>query len=119
VDGERRRDAGQLSLLLGKAQPAQDVHRHHGNARRRPSTRQQVLRQRGSFRHPRVQQVGEQPLQFRLARAEPKTLRYRLWSAPARLITHAGQRILKIPPTWPWAEGLARAFTRVHALHPA
>jgi Transposase DDE domain group 1 len=54
-----------------------------------------------------------------LASAEPKALRYRLWSAPARLVTHAGQRILKISPTWPWAADLARAFTRVQALHPA
>jgi Transposase DDE domain group 1 len=54
-----------------------------------------------------------------LAGAEPKALRYRLWSAPARLVTHAGHRILKISPTWPWAADLARAFTRVQALHPA
>lgn len=53
-----------------------------------------------------------------LASAEPKALRYRLWSAPARLVRHAGQRILKIPPSWPWANDLARAFTRVQALHP-
>jgi hypothetical protein len=31
--------------------------------------------------------------------AEPKALRYRLWSSPARLIRHAGRRILKISPT--------------------
>ncbi len=53
------------------------------------------------------------------ATAEPKTLRYRLLGAPARLITHARQRILKIPPGWPWAQDLATAYHRIHALHLA
>lgn len=38
-----------------------------------------------------------------LARAEPRTLRFRLLSAPARLVVHARRRILKIPPGWPRA----------------
>ena len=54
-----------------------------------------------------------------LAKAEPKTLRFRLLSAPARLVTHARNRILKIPPGWTWADDLATAWTRIHALHPA
>lgn len=51
-----------------------------------------------------------------LARAEPKTLRYKLLHTAAR-ITH-GQRLrwLNIPPSWPWANQLATAFTRVMAL---
>jgi len=51
-----------------------------------------------------------------LARAEPKTLRYKLLHTAAR-ITH-GQRLrwINIPPTWPWATQLATAFTRVMAL---
>lgn len=51
-----------------------------------------------------------------LARAEPKTLRYRLLHTAARLTR--GQRLhwLNIPPTWPWAEVLATAFTRIQAL---
>lgn len=51
-----------------------------------------------------------------LAKAEPKTLRYRLLHTAAR-ITH-GQRLrwLNIPPTWPWANALATAFARVQAL---
>ncbi len=51
-----------------------------------------------------------------LARAEPKTLRYRLLHTAAR-ITH-GQRLrwLNIPPAWPWADTLAAAFARVQAL---
>ena len=54
-----------------------------------------------------------------LAAAEPKTLRFRLLSAPARLVTHARHRVLKIPPGWAWAHDLATAWTRIHALHPA
>ena len=54
-----------------------------------------------------------------LAAAEPKTLRYRLLGAPARHITHARKRILKIPPGWAWASDLAAAWDRLQALHPA
>jgi hypothetical protein len=54
-----------------------------------------------------------------LARAEPKMLRFRIFSAPARHVVHARHRILKIPPGWAWAEHLANAWTRIHALHPA
>lgn len=51
-----------------------------------------------------------------LARAEPKTLRYRLLHTAARLTHGQRQRWLNIPPTWPWAQQLATAFTRVQAL---
>jgi len=54
-----------------------------------------------------------------LAKAEPKALRFRLLSAPARLVTHARKKILKIPPGWAWAQDLATAWDRIHALHPA
>lgn len=54
-----------------------------------------------------------------LSRAEPKTLRYRIFSAPARLVAHARNRILKIPPGWAWSADLATAWQRLHALHPA
>jgi hypothetical protein len=54
-----------------------------------------------------------------LAKAEPKMLRFRLFSAPARLVTHARKKILKIPPGWAWATDLATASNRIHALHPA
>ena len=54
-----------------------------------------------------------------LAKAEPKMLRFRLFSAPARLVTHARKKILKIPPGWAWATDLTTAWTRIHALHPA
>jgi hypothetical protein len=54
-----------------------------------------------------------------LARAEPKALRYRLLGAPARHVTHARRRVLKIPPGWAWATHLATAWDRLQALHPA
>ena len=54
-----------------------------------------------------------------LAKASTKTLRFRLLSAPARLVTHARRRILKIPPGWEWSADLATAWDRLQALHPA
>jgi Transposase DDE domain group 1 len=51
-----------------------------------------------------------------LARAEPKTLRYRLLHTSARLIK-GGRRIrIRIPATWPWAEQLANAINTVLAM---
>ena len=54
-----------------------------------------------------------------LALAEPKALRFRLLSAPGRLVRHARTRVLKIPTGWAWATDLADAFDRLRALHPA
>jgi len=54
-----------------------------------------------------------------LAKASTKTLRFRLLSAPARLVTHARRRILKIPPSWEWSADLATAWNRLQALHPS
>jgi hypothetical protein len=53
-----------------------------------------------------------------LAKASTKTLRFRVFSAPARIITHARRRILKIPPGWVWSPELATAWERLQALHP-
>ena len=39
--------------------------------------------------------------------------------APARHITHARKRILKIPPGWAWATDVVAAWDRLPALHPA
>ena len=51
-----------------------------------------------------------------LAKAEPKTLRYRLLHTAAR-ITHGQRPIrLRIDRTWRWATVLALAFGRVAAL---
>jgi hypothetical protein len=52
----------------------------------------------------------------RLARCEPKTLRYRLLHVAARLTRSARQTRLRIDQTWPWALTLATAFTRLAAL---
>jgi hypothetical protein len=53
-----------------------------------------------------------------LATAATKTLRFRILSAPARLVTHARRRILKIPPGWAWSTDLVAAWNRLQALHP-
>ena len=51
-----------------------------------------------------------------LARAEPKTLRYRLLHVAARLV-RGGRRVrVRIQRSWPWADDLADAFTRLQAL---
>ncbi len=51
-----------------------------------------------------------------LAAAEPKRLRYRLLHIAARLAFHARTATLRLPATWPWAQQLADAFTRLRAL---
>jgi Transposase DDE domain group 1 len=54
-----------------------------------------------------------------LARAEPKTLRYRLLHAAARLVRGGRRRTLKIAVNWPWTEAIVTAWQRVHAIpHP-
>ena len=58
-------------------------------------------------------------LDGQLAAAEPKALRFRLLGAPARHVTHARKRILKIPPGWAWATDIVTAWDRLQALHPA
>jgi hypothetical protein len=51
-----------------------------------------------------------------LARAEPKTLRWRLWHAPARLIRHARRDIVRILDGWPDAPAILTAHARIAAL---
>ena len=48
-----------------------------------------------------------------LARAEPKTLRYRLLHVAARLTRGQRRRWLRIDQHWPWAGQLAAAFARL------
>ena len=48
-----------------------------------------------------------------LARAEPDTMRYRLYHQPARLATHARRRILRLERTWPWADAFVTAWQRL------
>ncbi len=51
-----------------------------------------------------------------LARAEPKTLRYRLLHAAARIVRRARRVVLRLPSQWPWAEHLDGAYRRLAAL---
>jgi hypothetical protein len=55
-------------------------------------------------------------LQGDLAKAEPKTLRYRLLHVAARLTRGQRRLWLRIQRSWPWAHELAAAFARVTAL---
>jgi hypothetical protein len=54
-----------------------------------------------------------------LAKAEPKTLRYRILHAAARLVRGGRRRRLKIPATWPWAIAIINAWHRISALPQA
>jgi len=54
-----------------------------------------------------------------LARAEPKTLRYRILHAAARLTRGGRQRRLRIQATWPWAADITTAWDRISALPQA
>jgi hypothetical protein len=63
--------------------------------------------------------VGEDDAAARqpaLAKAEPKTLRYRLLHVAARLTRGQRRRWLRIGRRCRWAIDLARAFARVAAL---
>jgi hypothetical protein len=55
-------------------------------------------------------------LRGHLARAEPKTLRYRLLHVAARLTRGQRRCWLRIQRTWPWAHQLAAAFDRLAVL---
>lgn len=54
-----------------------------------------------------------------LAKAEPKTLRYRILHAAARLVRGGRRRRLKIPTTWPWATQIEDAWQRIALLPQA
>ncbi|MGI9005856.1 MAG: transposase [Streptosporangiaceae bacterium] len=51
-----------------------------------------------------------------LAKAEPKTLRYRILHAAARITRSARKRRLKIQASWPWAADIVTASGRISAL---
>jgi hypothetical protein len=48
-----------------------------------------------------------------LAKAEPKTLRYRILHVAALLVRRGRRLMLRLDQTWPWADDLALAFRRV------
>ena len=54
-----------------------------------------------------------------LARAEPKTLRYRVLHAAGKLVRGGRRRRLKIPATWPRAQAIATAWARITSLPQA
>ncbi len=54
-----------------------------------------------------------------LAKAEPKTLRYRVLHAAARLVRGGRRRSLKIAAAWPWAEAITAAWQQIDALPQA
>ena len=54
-----------------------------------------------------------------LAKAEPKTLRYRILHAAARLTRGGRQRRLNIATTWPWATDIVTAWDRISAVPQA
>jgi hypothetical protein len=54
-----------------------------------------------------------------LARAEPRTLRYRVLHAAARLVRGGRRRLLKIQASWPWAEAITAAWQRIDTLPQA
>jgi hypothetical protein len=54
-----------------------------------------------------------------LARAEPKTLRYRILHAAARLTRGGRQRRLNIQASWPWAADIVTAWDHITALPQA
>jgi hypothetical protein len=51
-----------------------------------------------------------------LAKAEPKTLRYRLLHVATRIVRGQRKRKIKIPETWPWATHLAACLLAALAL---
>ncbi len=53
-----------------------------------------------------------------LAKAEPKTLRYRIFHAAARLVRGGRRRRLNAV-TWPWADAIITAWDRLDALSQA
>jgi DDE family transposase len=55
-----------------------------------------------------------------LARAEPKTLRYRVLHAAARLVRGGRRGTLKIAANWSWSEEITTAWQHIQAIpHPS
>lgn len=53
-----------------------------------------------------------------LAKAEPKTMRYRALHVAA-VLAHCGRGLtMRLDQTWPWASQLATAFARLRAAFP-
>jgi hypothetical protein len=48
-----------------------------------------------------------------LVRAEPDSMRFRLYAIPARLAHHARRTRLRLNANWPWAGAITRAWSRI------
>jgi hypothetical protein len=58
-------------------------------------------------------------LDGKLAKAEPKTLRYRVFHRRRPARARQPPKTLKIAATWPWATAIITAWNRIQALlHP-
>jgi hypothetical protein len=53
-----------------------------------------------------------------MAKAEPKTIRYRILHMAALLVRKGHGLVLRLDESWPWADDLAQAFTRLRAAIP-
>jgi hypothetical protein len=53
-----------------------------------------------------------------LAKAEPKTMRYRVLHVAAVLAHRGRELIMRLDESWPWASELATAFARLRAAFP-
>lgn len=53
-----------------------------------------------------------------LAKAEPKTLRYRILHVAALLVRRGHRLVLRLDATWPWRDELQRGFTRLRSAFP-
>ncbi len=51
-----------------------------------------------------------------LAIAAPKTMRWRFWHAPARVIRRSRRHIVRIADGWPWADEIVAAHQHINAL---
>ena len=51
-----------------------------------------------------------------LAIAEPNTLRWQLWHAPARLIRRARQQVVRVLDGWPTADAIVNAYRNIALL---
>lgn len=58
-------------------------------------------------------------LEGELALAEPKRIRQRLLHVAGRIVRSARRTALRLPRSWPWAQALVAAFTRLRALPAA
>jgi hypothetical protein len=65
------------------------------------------------FAHDLVRWFQKLCLSDDLASAEPKTLRWRLWHAPARKVHSGHQIIVRILDAWPDAQAIVRAHRRL------